>query len=337
MTETIALAPATPERRVTIITPSYNSRDCIKRAVDSALAQTFADFELVLVDDASSDGTAALVEQAYRGDDRIRVIRLDRNGGAAHARNAGLAVARGEWIALLDADDAWHPDRLARLLERSADADAVFDNLAGYDPETGAETPALFPEFPKDGLSIEALMSPEVPGSRYDFGYLKPIMRRAFLLSRGVCYDESLRRNQDLLLYTAMLLEGARTRTVNAPLYRYTVPARGRGPYINAQSNFVPRDDDLRRALEHLQDRFAGRLSEGAAHALERRIAFLRRIRPISEFYHARRRGDYRRMAALLVSQPAVCGEVISKLWQRLRMPGTWLRHSSSRHEEAHG
>jgi succinoglycan biosynthesis protein ExoO len=314
---------------VTIIMPSYNARACIMRAIDSALAQTFDDFELVVVDDASSDGTAALVEQAYRDEERIKLIRLERNSGAAHARNAGLAVARGQWIALLDSDDAWQPDRLARLLDQSADVDAVFDNLAEYDPATGTAARPLFPTFPEGALTIEALLSPQVPGSRYDFGYLKPLMRHAFLSAKGLRYDGSLRRSQDLVLYVTMLLEGARTRTIDAPLYIYTAPVGAGGRNLSLQPKFVPRDDVVRVALERLHERFAGRLSTTAERALEQRIAFLRRVRPISDFYDARRIGNYRRMATLLVSEPAVRREVASKVWRRLQGPGERMHRSA--------
>lgn len=309
---------------VTVVLPSYNARACIMRALDSVRVQTFEDFEIVVIDDASTDGTVALVKQASRDEPRLRLIRLDRNSGPAHARNAGLTVAHGEWIALLDADDAWRPDRLARLLEQSADSDAVFDNLAGYDPAVPAETGVVFPEFPNGTLTIEALLSPQAPGSRHDFGYLKPLIRRAFLNAHGLRYDESLRTSEDLLLYTSMLLAGARTRTIDAPLYLYSVPGNAAGAGVH--SHTVPRDDDVGAALERLWGQFEGRLSAGAAHALDQRIAFLRRIRPIADFYHARRRGDYRRLTALLFRERAVRREVMGKVWQWLRRKNTALR-----------
>jgi succinoglycan biosynthesis protein ExoO len=306
---------------VTIVMPSYNAEGCIMRAIDSALAQTFDDFELVVVDDGSTDRTAALVERAASHDERIRLIRIGRNCGPAHARNAAIAAARGEWIALLDADDAWRSQRLTRLLEQSAEADAVFDNLAGHDAR-GCDTEALFPAFPDGTFTIDMLLSPRAPGSRYDFGYLKPIMRRAFLLAKGLRYDESLRSGEDLLLYAALILEGARTRTVGAPLYVYTLPQ------ATARSHVVPRDEEMRIALERLRERFAGRLAAGAARALEQRIAFLAHIRPISMFYHARARGDVRAMAALLMRERAVRREVAAKVRQRLQSRGARTRRS---------
>jgi hypothetical protein len=126
-----------------------------------------------------------------------------------------------------------------------------------------------------------------------------------------------------------MLLEGARTRMLDAPLYIYTLPVSRDGGRFSAHTNFVPREDAVRLALERLRERFAGRLTASADGALERRIAFLCRVRPISDFYHARRLGNHRRMAALLVSEPAVRREVASKVWQRLRWPAAGSRRSA--------
>jgi succinoglycan biosynthesis protein ExoO len=313
-----ALLPRVATPSVSVVLPSYNAQGCIMRAIDSLRAQTFAEWEAIVIDDASADGTAALVEGICREEPRLGLIRLARNGGPAHARNAGLAVARGTWIALLDADDAWRPDRLARLLEQAADADAVFDNLAGYDPLDRVETPALFPMFPAGALTIEALLSPRIAGSRYDFGYLKPIMRREFLHDHGIRYDESLRTSEDLLLYTTVLLVGARTRTVPAPLYLYTTPPERAGGAA-FHSHTVPRDDEVGAALERLQQRFAGKLSAEALRAIEQRIAYLRRVGPLSRFYWARRTGNYRALAALLLGEPAVGRALVGEVWERVQ------------------
>ena len=95
---------------VSVIIPTYNRAHCLGRAVDSVLGQTFTDFELIVVDDGSTDGTGELLE-AYG--ERIRVIR-QANRGVSAARNAGILSSRGEWIALLDSDDTWLPRKLER-------------------------------------------------------------------------------------------------------------------------------------------------------------------------------------------------------------------------------
>jgi glycosyltransferase involved in cell wall biosynthesis len=98
---------------VSVIIPTFNRAWCLAQAVDSVLAQRFEGFELIVVDDGSTDGTAELLE-SYG--DAIRVVRRE-NRGVSAARNAGIAAARAELIAFLDSDDLWLPDKLARQVE----------------------------------------------------------------------------------------------------------------------------------------------------------------------------------------------------------------------------
>jgi glycosyltransferase involved in cell wall biosynthesis len=99
---------------VSVILPTYNRAALIGPAVESVLAQTFADLELWVIDDGSADETRAVV--AAIGDPRLRYHRLDRNRGQAAARNEGLRRARGEYVAFQDSDDRWAPDKLERSL-----------------------------------------------------------------------------------------------------------------------------------------------------------------------------------------------------------------------------
>jgi glycosyltransferase involved in cell wall biosynthesis len=98
--------------RVSVIIPTYNRAALVREAVASVLAQTCQDFEVVVVDDGSTYGTAAALA-GYRD---IRVHRHRRRRGVAAARNTGVAAARGEWLAFLDSDDLWLPDKLARQM-----------------------------------------------------------------------------------------------------------------------------------------------------------------------------------------------------------------------------
>lgn len=99
---------------ISIILPTYNRRDLLPRAVESALGQSYTDIEILIVDDGSIDGTAELVETW--SDQRIRYIPLPHNGGAAHARNVGVSYATGNLIAFLDSDDSWRPSKLEKQM-----------------------------------------------------------------------------------------------------------------------------------------------------------------------------------------------------------------------------
>jgi glycosyltransferase involved in cell wall biosynthesis len=100
---------------VSIITPAYNAERYLAETVDSVLGQSFADFELLVVDDGSTDGTATLASGLARQDRRIRFIATPNRGPAA-ARNTALRASRGEFLALLDSDDTWESDYLAKQL-----------------------------------------------------------------------------------------------------------------------------------------------------------------------------------------------------------------------------
>ena len=111
---------------VSVILPVHNRAALLPRAMDSVLRQTVADLELIVVDDASTDGSAEIAEEC--GDPRVRVLRLEEQRGACAARNRGIDAARGEYIAFQDSDDVWHGDKLEKQLRflDASDADIVF-------------------------------------------------------------------------------------------------------------------------------------------------------------------------------------------------------------------
>ena len=93
---------------ISVVIPAHDRERTIARAISGVLAQTYGNIEIVVVDDASADGTAAKVEAL--GHPKVRLVRHDRNRGAAAARNSGVAAARGVWIAFQDSDDDWLPE-----------------------------------------------------------------------------------------------------------------------------------------------------------------------------------------------------------------------------------
>jgi len=96
---------------VSIVVPTYNRAYCLPRTIDSALTQTYAPVEVIVVDDGSKDDTAAVVQARYGSDARVRMI-SQPNAGVAVARNTGMTAARGDYVALLDSDDVWQPWKL---------------------------------------------------------------------------------------------------------------------------------------------------------------------------------------------------------------------------------
>lgn len=102
---------------VSIVTPSYNSEKYIMNTIRSVIAQTYANWEMIIVDDCSSDGTVELVENISRSEPRVKVYRQKENGGAGKARNRATELAKGDYIAYLDADDIWKPEKLERQID----------------------------------------------------------------------------------------------------------------------------------------------------------------------------------------------------------------------------
>ena len=111
---------------VSVITPVFNCCRFIEQTIESVRAQTHTDWELICVDDCSSDGSIALVQSFVEQDSRIQLIRLAVNSGAAVARNVAIAAARGRYIAFLDSDDVWFPDKLECQLEYMQKTNAPF-------------------------------------------------------------------------------------------------------------------------------------------------------------------------------------------------------------------
>ena len=111
---------------VSIITPVYACERYLAETIESVCAQTYPHWELLLADDCSPDGSAKIIEGYQLLDSRIRYIRLPKNSGAAAARNAALERARGRYIAYLDADDLWMPNKLERQLAFLEETGAVF-------------------------------------------------------------------------------------------------------------------------------------------------------------------------------------------------------------------
>jgi len=116
--------------------PAYNASATIERTLNSIMQQTYGHLEVLVVDDGSSDNTSEIVRRFAEADSRIRLIRKD-NGGVASARNAGIEAARGEFVAPIDADDLWHPARVARhvdaLLSAPADVGLVYSPFRRID------------------------------------------------------------------------------------------------------------------------------------------------------------------------------------------------------------
>lgn len=125
---------------ISIIIPAYNVEKYITECLDSLLGQTYSDFEVVVVDDGSTDGTAAAVARVAAADGRVRLVRR-ANGGVSAARNAGIEASRGEWLMFVDGDDMLLPGGLAALADVAARSGADVVAATYTRRESAAKTP----------------------------------------------------------------------------------------------------------------------------------------------------------------------------------------------------
>jgi glycosyltransferase involved in cell wall biosynthesis len=195
MAHVIADAEMVPVRRarvtVSVILPTYNRAHVIGEALGSALAQTFDDLEVIVVDDGSSDETRQRVAAVH--DRRVRYLRQP-NAGVSAARNRGIAAASGELVAFLDSDDLWKSDKLQHdvaFLRRHPEADAVFADLEKWDGRT------FVPSFVRESPAFAAVLAARRPEATPETGMVLgrremclcllrevPIMPSAFTIRR---------------------------------------------------------------------------------------------------------------------------------------------------------
>jgi succinoglycan biosynthesis protein ExoU len=215
--------------RVTVIIPTFRAAAFVDAAVRSALGQTMQP-DVIVVDDASDDGTVECALEAGAGSKRLTVLRQRVNAGPAAARNRAIDQASTEWIALLDADDRMAPDRLEKLTElaKAHDWDMVADDLvrvmAGQSPAEGRRhwSDEDFGPLELDFAGFVRGNIRTISGEGRELGYLKPVMRRAFLDRHALRYHGALRLGEDFDLYARALLAGARFGLVDPQGYYAT-------------------------------------------------------------------------------------------------------------------
>jgi glycosyltransferase involved in cell wall biosynthesis len=198
---------------VSVLLPTWNTLRFLPAAVESILAQEFADFELIVVDDGSTDGTADYLD-ALR-DPRLRVLRMQSHVGVTAALNHGLAQCSGTYVARMDADDISEPNRFAeqvRFLDQNPDV-GVLGSARLLIDENGAIVGAAGVMF--DDLSIRwrCLLGNPLP-------HPTVMLRRDIFVRHDLRYDEAYSSSQDYELWTR-LLPLTRAHNLEAPLLRY--------------------------------------------------------------------------------------------------------------------
>ena len=209
---------ATP--KVSVITAAYKAARYIGQVIESVQAQTLTDWEMIIVDDASPDETAAVVER-YLDDPRIKLIRSERNRGNGGARNLALEVAQGEWIAPLDADDWFAPERLEHLWRFAHEKGTLMaaDLMLQIDDEG-----TMY------GAAFSDLWKPPTQPTRYsvrDYLYahiaVQPLIMHQHIVDHGLKYPEGVVLGGDHIFRTQLQLKGAELWVLPETTYFYRI------------------------------------------------------------------------------------------------------------------
>src|SRR5262249_55296590 len=200
--------------QVSVIIPTHNRADFLRGAIASVLDQSFQDFEIIVVDDASNDNTSEVV--ASFNDERINLVRHETNKGGSAARNTGILASKCDYIAFLDDDDEWLPEKLAKqmdiLLASPQEVGCVYTGYVEVDRATGKVTGQRIPTK-RGNLSKELLVKNCVGGAS------SVLLKRDCLKKVGL-FDESLPRSQDSDMWFRIANEFL-FEYIQAPLFKY--------------------------------------------------------------------------------------------------------------------
>lgn len=273
---------------VSIIITTYNVENYIERTVQSALAQQDADIEVIIVDDCSTDKTWQIISSIK--DSRVKAIQQATNSGPSAARNTAIAAATGTWIAVLDGDDTYAPDRIVKCLKRAAvvNADIVVDNLTIRREADGA-TYKMFNDEYFAGFHVLTLADFIRGNTSFmggiSLGYLKPIFSASFLKEHALSYDPDIRIGEDYLLLAMALASGAVCAVEQSAGYYYTVRAN------SISHRLAPKDMERIAACDH---KFLSRysLDEAAAKAQKLRAFRTREAYAFTRLVEALKNGN---------------------------------------------
>lgn len=205
---------------VSVVMPTYNRENQLPAAIDSILNQTLSDFEFIIVDDGSTDGSWLLLQEYAKKDKRIRLIKNDQNRGIAYSRNRGNEIARGKYIAIMDSDDTSIPDRLQAsvdYLEEHPNTTVVSGlkrNIKGGSP--------WYRSLDKNENMFEM---------HFDntFGHPEAVVRRSFLTEHNIKYNEDFMSSIDYDYWVNIILAGGTIDRMNKVILNYHY--HGENPY----------------------------------------------------------------------------------------------------------
>lgn len=202
--------------KVSIITPMYNAQRYIAKTIESVQEQTYSDWEMIIVDDCSTDNSADIVQAYAKEDERICYIRLDKNEGVAYARNIAIQRANGRYLAFLDSDDIWNADKLRRQLVFMQEKKAVFCYTACNVIDANGEAIGKTRNVPSNVTYTELLKGNVIP-------CLTVLLDIKKLSEWGINISMPLIPHEDYAMWLSILKEGVVAEGMNEVLAEYRV------------------------------------------------------------------------------------------------------------------
>lgn len=198
---------------ISIIMAAYNAEKTIGHSISSVLDQTYPNFELLVVNDCSTDGTEKLVESFAAKDSRVRLISNEKNSGVSYTRKHGLEEAKGEWIAILDSDDAWAPEKLEKqiALQGKTNADLLFTGSTFVDAD--GQPIGWYLAAPAE-VTYRRLLKQNILSNSSAL-VRKELYAKHYALGDGM--------HEDFAIWLSILQEGRKAYGVDEPLLIYRI------------------------------------------------------------------------------------------------------------------
>lgn len=309
---------------VSIIIAAYNCEDTLPAAVESALRETDVAIEVIIVDDASKDGTMDIA-RCYEATGQVRAFRNDVNRGPSYSRNHAIRQARGKWVAQLDGDDWFAPGRLPRLMAAAdiAGADVVADDLYLVDHHSLRATSTRFTDNGVPWKSKRLVSASELV--RYDLGSVKPLIRRDFLLRHQIAYPEGIKYGEDFQFLLKLLLVGARALII--PQAGYHLRRGNTGSLTTERTRLF--EQVAQGARDLLRDEMV-RNEPQVVEALHGRIRHIQLLEKLDEMSRLAKTEGAKALLSYLLVRPHLLPAALRRAIQLVSMRARRARHGRS-------
>jgi succinoglycan biosynthesis protein ExoO len=303
---------------ITVTMPAFNRADLIVRAIESVQSQTLKSWELVIVDDGSTDATLEIAQRYADCDRRIKVFQNERNLGIGKTRNHALMRSTGRFITPLDSDDWYQPPRLERMLAAADEygADLLSDDLLVI--RDGEETPSstlseLCGEPLLETLEIDMAGLLRRLGFERDgiaLGLTKPLIRRQFLIDNGIQYDTTLQVVEDYWMLADCVAAGAKFIVIPEAYYYYRQHASHTTSASNANKDIV----STKRRLEAFLATDVAASDPEAADYARYHIRRMDLLSSYSTFTDSIKARQLHKAVWMMLRRPSVVGEFATRL-----------------------